>query len=59
MCSVRFIRGFALVTERSGDGRCYEGAGKNTGQLEELTPFEGAGATAVVNAVVAGVLGCP
>jgi len=51
----RFFRGFALVAaERSGDGWCDEGAGENTGLLEELAPLDGAGTAAVIGAVVAG-----
>ncbi|KAH9010605.1 hypothetical protein EDB83DRAFT_417283 [Lactarius deliciosus] len=49
----RIFRGFALVAGRSGDCWCNEGAGKNAGLLEELAPLDGAGATAVVGAVVA------
>lgn len=43
---IRFLRGFALDVDRSGDGWCVEGAGENTGLLEEL-PLDGAGAIAV------------
>jgi hypothetical protein len=47
----RFLRGLALVAGRRGDGWWNEGAGENTGLLEELAPLDGAGAT--VGAVVA------
>ena len=46
---IRFFRGLALVVvERSGDGRCVEGAGEITGLFEELAPLDGAGTTVVV-----------
>jgi hypothetical protein len=58
---IRFLRGFALdvVVERSGDGWCDEGAGENTGLLEELAPLDGAGAIAVAGRAAVGVAAPP
>ena len=47
----RFLRGFALAAERSGDGLCDE-EGENGGLLEGLAPIDAAGGTATAAAAM-------